>query len=85
MNERLILRKKEIEIDCMVRKSKEKEITTLGLSGIFRLVSDLLKSVEKAVKTDKEIKYIGELKLPFGMKTVNAMYQISLKPIKKKR
>lgn len=69
----------------MVRKHKAKELTTLSLSDVFQWVNDFLKSAEEAVKTDKEIKYIGELKLPFGSKTVNAMYKISLKPLKKKK
>lgn len=69
----------------MVRKRKSKEITTLGLGDIFQWASGLLKSAEKAVKTDKEIKYFGKLKLPFGPKTVDAMYKISLKPLKKKK
>ena len=66
----------------MAKKSKAEKSWT---SSFIPLISKFLEIADRAIKEDKEIKYIGRLKLPFGMKTANAMYSISFKPIKKKK
>ncbi len=61
----------------------KKEKSVLGI--FLPLVNKFLKIADEAIRTDKEIRYIGKLKLPFGAKTANAMYQIFFKPLKKKK
>lgn len=62
------------------RKIEKQEPLT---RAVLHWVTKFLKIADKAITTGKEIKFIGELKLPFGLKPAKAFYNISFKPLKR--